>query len=55
MLAGFYWNIDWWIYGIATGIIVVLVSFGILFLHRAFTIPFCEQYVDAWTKLKGEK
>ncbi|MFC1943639.1 hypothetical protein ACFLWO_03565 [Chloroflexota bacterium] len=54
MLAGFYWNIDWWIYGIAVALIALLVYFGIFSLRHAFSLQFCEQYVDAWTKLKHE-
>jgi fatty acid desaturase len=52
MLAGFYWNMDWWMYGIAVGLIALLVLFGILSLNRAFSLKFCKQYVEAWTKLK---
>ncbi len=55
MLAGFYWNIDWWIYGIAAGLIAFLVFFGVLSLRRAFSLQFCQQYIDAWTKLKHEE
>lgn len=52
MLAGFYWHIDWWMYGTAVGLIALLVSLGILSLYRAFSVQFCKQYVDAWTKVK---
>ncbi len=55
VLAGFYWNMDWWMYGVAVGLVTLLVFFGVLSLNRAFTMQFCEQYVDAWTKLKDEE
>ena len=54
-LAGFYWNIDWWMYGIAASLIALLVSFAILSLYRTFTLQFYEQYVEVWTKLKREE
>lgn len=53
MLAGFFWPMDWWMYGTAVVLIALLVLFGILSLSRAFSLQFCKQYVEAWTKVKN--
>jgi len=55
MLAGFYWDTEWWIFGATVAPIIFIVSLGVFYLRRAFSFPFCKQYIDAWIKMKQDE
>ena len=54
LLAGFNWNWEckWHLFVISAVPISVLLVIGTIYLTRTFGVKFCQDYIDAWKRLK---